>query len=88
MCIETQTALSRLEQKTKQLTEELKTAKSNSQQLHHTLEETERDKKVITAHKHTHLNIPDKSRIINILTSVHDLHSLKDVFICMFSGSF
>lgn len=54
MCIETQTELSRLEQKTRQLTEELKTAKTNSQQIKHTLEETEGDKKVITAHKNTH----------------------------------
>lgn len=51
MCVETQTELSRLEQKTRQLTEELKTTKNDSQQLKLTLEETERDKKVITAFK-------------------------------------
>ncbi|XP_073680203.1 CDK5 regulatory subunit-associated protein 2 isoform X2 [Garra rufa] len=43
--IERQNELSRLEQKTRQLTEELNTAKNSHQTLKHTLEETEREKK-------------------------------------------
>ncbi|XP_042603548.1 CDK5 regulatory subunit-associated protein 2-like isoform X1 [Cyprinus carpio] len=46
--VERQNELSRLEQKTRQLTEELNTAKSSSQTLKHTLEETEREKKALS----------------------------------------
>lgn len=46
--VERQNELSRLEQKTRQLTEELNMAKGSSQTLRHTLEETEREKKVKT----------------------------------------
>ncbi|XP_059381815.1 myomegalin-like isoform X3 [Carassius carassius] len=48
MFVERQNELSRLEQKTRQLTEELNTAKSSSQTLKHTLEETERENKALT----------------------------------------
>ncbi|KAK2872302.1 hypothetical protein Q8A67_022199 [Cirrhinus molitorella] len=43
--VERQNELSRLEQKIRQLTEELNTAKGSNQTLKHTLEETEREKK-------------------------------------------
>lgn len=46
--VERQNELSRLEQKTRQLTEELNAAKSSNQTLKHTLEETEREMKVNT----------------------------------------
>ncbi|XP_016128229.1 CDK5 regulatory subunit-associated protein 2-like isoform X6 [Sinocyclocheilus grahami] len=46
--VERQNELSRLEQKTRQLTEELNTAKSSNQTLKHTLEETEREKKTLS----------------------------------------
>ncbi|KTG35978.1 hypothetical protein cypCar_00024135 [Cyprinus carpio] len=46
--VERQNELSRLEQKTRQLTEELNAAKSSSQTLKHTLEETEREKKALS----------------------------------------
>ncbi|XP_043085814.1 LOW QUALITY PROTEIN: CDK5 regulatory subunit-associated protein 2 [Puntigrus tetrazona] len=46
--VERQNELSRLEQKTRQLTQELNTAKSSNQTLKHTLEETERDKKALS----------------------------------------
>ncbi|XP_052443756.1 myomegalin isoform X5 [Carassius gibelio] len=48
MFVERQNELSRLEQKTRQLTEELNTAKSSSQTLKHTLEETERENKALS----------------------------------------
>ncbi|XDV38204.1 hypothetical protein PO909_007662 [Leuciscus waleckii] len=46
--VERQNELSRLEQKTRQLTEELNMAKSGSQTLKHTLEETESEKKALS----------------------------------------
>ncbi|XP_073727649.1 CDK5 regulatory subunit-associated protein 2 isoform X3 [Misgurnus anguillicaudatus] len=48
LCVERQSELSTLEQKTRQLTEELKTAMSNSQRLKHTLEEIEKDNKALS----------------------------------------
>ncbi|RXN34217.1 myomegalin-like isoform X1 [Labeo rohita] len=46
--VERQNELSRLEQKTRQLTEELSAAKNSNQTLKHTLEETEREKKALS----------------------------------------
>ncbi|XP_051534202.1 CDK5 regulatory subunit-associated protein 2-like isoform X2 [Myxocyprinus asiaticus] len=46
--VERQNELSRLEQKTRQLTEELNMAKSSNQMLKRTLEETEREKKALS----------------------------------------
>lgn len=54
--IDRQNELSRLEQKTRQLTEELNLAKGSSQTLKHALEETEREKKVKTNPLCTHTN--------------------------------
>ncbi len=48
--VERQNELNRLEQRTRQLTEELNTARSSNQTLKHTLEEREREKKVDTLH--------------------------------------
>ncbi|XP_067233045.1 myomegalin-like isoform X4 [Chanodichthys erythropterus] len=48
LLIDRQNELSRLEQKTRQLTEELNMAKGSSQTLKHALEETEREKKTLS----------------------------------------
>lgn len=55
--VERQNELSRLEQKTRQLTEELNMAKGSSQTLKHTLEETEREKKVQILFAHIQIDI-------------------------------
>ncbi|XP_051961433.1 myomegalin-like isoform X2 [Xyrauchen texanus] len=48
VCVEKQNELSRLEQKTRQLIEELNMSKSSNQMLKHTLEETEKDKNALS----------------------------------------
>ncbi|XP_051537417.1 myomegalin-like isoform X2 [Myxocyprinus asiaticus] len=48
VCVEKQNELSRLEQKTRQLTEEVNTAKSSNQMLKCTLEDTEKEKNALS----------------------------------------
>lgn len=66
--VERQNELSRLEQKTRQLTEELNMAKRSSQGLKDTLEETEREKKVNTNPLCIHANYRPQKLTLAILT--------------------
>lgn len=66
--VERQNELSRLDQKTRQLTEELNMAKSSSQTLKHTLEETECEKKVKTNSLCIHSNYRPQKLTLAILT--------------------
>lgn len=65
--VERQNELSRLEQKTRQLIEDLNMAKSSSQTLKHTLEETEREKKVKTYPLCIHVNYRSQKLTLSTL---------------------